>query len=96
MGLFKHYAYAYLALHTLIDLILAVKMYHRLGTLAPSFGFMFACCVLSLFLYFGVRNEELPGRNGVRVNIWGDPVAYWIGFALLVLSHLIFTVTMAL
>jgi hypothetical protein len=96
MDSFKHYAYIYLALHALIDLILAVKMYYRLGTFAPSFGFLLACCVFSLFLYFGIRNEQLPGRNGIRVNRWGEPVAYWIGFSLLVLSHLIFTVIMLL
>ena len=96
MDLFQRYAYVYLALHVFVDLILAARMYHRLGTPAPSVGFMFACCVLSSFLYFGIRNEQLPGRYGTRAGRWRDPVAYWIGFALLIIAHLIFTVMMAL
>jgi len=93
---FKPFAYSYLALHVLIDFILAVRMYYRVGTAAPSVAFMFAGCVLSLFLFFGIKNEQLPGRYGIRVNMWDEPVAYWIGFVLLVLAHLIFTVTMTL
>jgi len=96
MDRFQRYAYVYLALHVLVDLVLAARMYYRLGTAAPSVGFMFACCILSLFLYFGIRNEQLRGRYGTRAYRWRDPVAYWIGFALLVIAHLIFTVTMAL
>ena len=96
MDPFKRCAYIYLALHALIDLILAAKMYRQVGTLAPSVGFIFACGVLSLFLYFGIKNEVLPGRYGVRAHRSSEPVAYWIGFTLLVISHLIFTVIMAL
>ena len=93
---FKSYAYGYLALHVLIDFILAVRLYYRVETLVLSIVLMSACSVFALFLYFGIKNEQFRGRYGTVVHRWSAPVAYWIGFALFVIAHLIFTVIMAL
>jgi hypothetical protein len=93
---FKFYAYGYLALHVLIDFILAVRLYYRVGTLVLSVILMSACCVFALFLFFGIKNEQFRGRHGSVGYRWRDPVAYWVGFALFVIAHLIFTVLMVL
>lgn len=89
--LFKRYAFIFLALRVLIDLTLAVIIYHQVGNLAPSVGLMLIGCVFYIFLYFGIRNEEFPGRYGRRVSLWREPVAYWFCFAVLVLFHLLIT-----
>ena len=96
MDHFKLYAYSYLALHVLIDLILAVRLFYRVGTPALSIILMSACFVFALFLFFGIKNEQFRRRHGSVGYRWRDPVAYWIGFALFVIAHLIFTVIMAL
>lgn len=94
--MFQLFGYIYIALHGLLDIILAFNMYRRLESLAPSIGFMFACSVLSIFLFFGIKNERMRGRYGTIVYVKSEPFAYWTGFTLLVVSHWIFTVTMAL
>jgi hypothetical protein len=96
MDHFKLYAYGYLALHVLIDLILAVRLYYRIETPVVSIILMSACLVFALFLFFGIKNEQFRGRHDTVGYRWRDPVAYWIGFALYVIVHLIFTITMAL
>ena len=89
--LFKYYAYVFLGLRALIDLTVAAIIYHRIGALVVSFGFISLCCVFYVFLYFGIRNEEFRGRYGRRVILWREPVGYWFVVAFLVLLHLIIT-----
>jgi hypothetical protein len=89
--LFKRYAFVLLAARALFDLTLAVIIYQQVGNLAPSVGLMLICGVFYVFLYFGIRNEEFPGRYGRRVTLRREPVAYWFCIAVLVLFHLIIT-----
>lgn len=92
--LFKHYAFAFLALRALIDLTLAVIVYYQAGSFAPGIGLVLVCSVFYFFLYLGIRNEKFYGRYGRRVFLWREPVAYWFVVGLLVLFHLIITVLM--
>jgi hypothetical protein len=88
---FKFYAYVFLALRALIDLTVAAMIYHRVGALVVSFGFISLCCVFHAFLFFGIRNEEFRGRYGRRVILWREPFGYWFCVAFLVLFHLVIT-----
>jgi hypothetical protein len=90
----KRYAFALLALRALIDLTLAVMIYRQSSSLVPGVGLMLICSVFYLFLYFGIRNEEFPGRHGRRVILWREPAGYWLVLLFLVVSHLSITLLM--
>jgi hypothetical protein len=96
MDHFKAYAYGYLGLHLLIDFILAIRIYYRIGMPVVSILFMSACFVLALLLFFGIKNERFRGRYGTVAYRWRDPLGYWVGFILFIIAHLIFTVIMVL
>lgn len=93
--LLKRYALAFLALRALIDLAPAVVIYRQAGSLVPGVGLLLICSVFYFLLYFGIRNEEFPGRYGRRVILWREPVGYWLIVAFLLASHLAVTVLMA-
>ncbi|HEX8500187.1 MAG TPA: hypothetical protein VF659_06300 [Pyrinomonadaceae bacterium] len=93
--LLRRYAFAFLALRALIDLSLAVVIYRRAGSLVPAAGLMLVCSAFYILLYFGLRNEEFPGRYGRRVILWREPVAYWFIVGFLVVFHLSVTVLVA-
>lgn len=97
----KRLAFVFLALHALVDLTLAPIIYHQLGILAPAIFIIAICCIFTFKLFFSLRNEEFysrrfPGRWGRgRIDMWGNPIAFWVTFAVLVVLHLFITVQMA-
>lgn len=99
MELFKCIAFVFLALHALIDLILAVITYHQVGNVGPSIFLICICCLFSFTLFPALSDDEFsrrwfPGKwyRG-PIETGGDPVAYWFTFAVLVLFHLFITVS---
>jgi hypothetical protein len=92
---FKNYAFAFLTLRLVIDLILAGVIYYQEQTFVISFGFLLLCGVFYLLMFFGFRNEEFRGRYGQRVILWREPVGYWIIVAFLAIFHLVITILFA-
>ena len=89
--LLKRYAFVFLAVRALIDLTLGVVIYRQAGSLAPGVGFLLICSAFYALLYFGIRDEEFPGRYGRRVILWREPVGYWLVVGLLIVSRLAVT-----
>ena len=89
----KFYAFIFLAVRVLIDLVTSIVLYYQTGALVVGIGAFLGCSVFSVFLYFGLKNEEFRGRRGQRVDS-SEPFAYWFVVAFLVISHLIVTALM--
>ncbi len=94
MEVFKRLVFVFLVLHDLIDLTLAVIIYHQVGILAPSIGILVLGCVFSFYLFPALKDEEFSKRwfpgNFYRGTING-PVSFWFTFAVIVLIRLILT-----
>lgn len=91
--LYKHYAFIFLALRVLVDLVTSVIIYYQTESLVVGIGSMLGCSIFSLLLYIGIRNEAFRGRYGHRVDS-SEPFAYWFVVAFIVLFHLIVTALM--
>jgi hypothetical protein len=87
----KKILYAFLVLRGLIDLFLVFLSYLWTGSFETGALVLILCCVPYIFLFFGIRNEQFPGRYGHKVIFWREPAAYWFVFAFLVLLHLVFS-----
>ncbi len=92
--IFKWYAFLFLALRVLFDLMVSVIIYFQTEALIAGIGAMLGCSVFSFLLYLGIRNEEFRGRYGHRVYLSREPFAYWFVVAFIVLFHLIVTALM--
>lgn len=62
--LVKHYAFVFLALRALIDLTLAVIIYHQEGALVISLGLMLIC---SVFYFFCISESETSSSTAAMV-----------------------------
>jgi len=85
---FRFYIFIFLAGRFLIDLATSIILYYQTETLVVGIGSLLICSIFTLFLLFGIINEEFPGYHGRQVSLIGEPVAYWFVVAFLVFFHL--------